>query len=106
MNDATIVDRIENAPLVLTHAGAMATTRRFLRSSRLNVAALVLLFALLVVAIFGGMLAPYNPITPSYGQLLTGPSAAHPFGTDEVGRDVLSRVLAGTGVSLLVAAVV
>jgi peptide/nickel transport system permease protein len=84
----------------------MATTRRFLRANPLNSAALVLLLALLVTAILGGTFAPYDPIKPSYDQLLTGPSSAHLFGTDEVGRDVLSRVLAGTGVSLLVAAVV
>jgi peptide/nickel transport system permease protein len=106
MNDATILDVIDTSPLVLTHAGILATTRRFLRSNPLNIASLVLLIALLIVAIFGSVFAPYNPITPSYSQLLTGPSAAHPFGTDEVGRDVLSRVLAGAGVSLLVAAVV
>lgn len=92
--------------LALTHLGFMATTRRFLRANPLNSAALVLLLALLVTAIFGGAFAPYDPIAPSYDSLLTGPSSAHLFGTDEVGRDVLSRVLAGTGVSLLVAAVV
>lgn len=93
-------------PLILTHAGAMATMRRFLRANPLNVAALVLVIALLMTAIFGGRLAPYDPTKASYAELLNGPGAAHPFGTDEVGRDVLSRVLAGAGVSLLVAAVV
>jgi peptide/nickel transport system permease protein len=105
MDDQTTVGSSEDL-LVLTHPGVMATTRRFLRANPLNSAALVLLLALLVTAILGGTFAPYDPIKPSYDQLLTGPSSAHLFGTDEVGRDVLSRVLAGTGVSLLVAAVV
>ncbi|HVC82595.1 MAG TPA: ABC transporter permease [Chloroflexota bacterium] len=103
--DNETVDRPEDV-LVLTHLGMMATTRRFLRANPLNSAALVLLLALLVTAIFGGAFAPYDPIAPSYDHLLAGPSSTHLFGTDEVGRDVLSRVLAGTGVSLLVAAVV
>ncbi|HEY8284877.1 MAG TPA: ABC transporter permease [Chloroflexota bacterium] len=105
MDDQTTVGSSEDL-LVLTHPGVMGTTRRFLRANPLNSAALVLLLALLVTAILGGTFAPYDPIKPSYDQLLTGPSSAHLFGTDEVGRDVLSRVLAGTGVSLLVAAVV
>ena len=105
MENETALDHPEDV-LVLTHLGVMATTRRFLRANPLNSAALVLLLALLVTAIFGGAFAPYDPIAPSYDHLLTGPSSAHLFGTDEVGRDVLSRVLAGTGVSLLVAAVV
>ena len=96
----------DDAPLARSHSGLPATLRRFILSNPLNAAALVLLIALLVVAVFRGFFAPYDPIKPSYDQLLAGPSTAHLFGTDEIGRDVLSRVLAGAGVSLLVAVVV
>jgi peptide/nickel transport system permease protein len=82
------------------------TARRFVLANPLNAFALVLLLLLLAVALFGGALAPYNPILPNYDYLLSAPSGAHLFGTDEIGRDVLSRVLAGAGVSLSVAAVV
>ena len=86
--------------------GFRRTARRFFASNPLNLAALVLIVALLAVALAGDAVAPYSPTLPSYGSLLNGPSGAHPFGTDEVGRDVLSRVLSGARVSLLVAAVV
>lgn len=91
---------------VRSRGGFWPTARRFVSANPLNAFALVLLLLLLAVALFGGALAPYNPILPSYDYLLTAPSGAHPFGTDEIGRDVLSRVLAGAGVSLSVAAVV
>ena len=91
---------------IRTTPGLPATLRRFLMANPLNIAALMLLIALLVVTAFGPLLAPYDPIQPSYSQLLAGPSSAHPFGTDEIGRDVLSRVLVGARVSLLVAAAV
>ncbi len=80
--------------------------RRFFSSNRLNMVAAALIVVLLVVAVFGDLLAPYSPIIPHYGDLLQGPSARHLFGTDEIGRDVLSRVLSGAKVSLSVAAVV
>jgi peptide/nickel transport system permease protein len=106
MTDSTIAESIDDAPFLPAHSGALATARRFLLRNPLNMMALILLIALLVVAVFGGLLAPSDPIKPVYSALLQGPSVAHPFGTDEIGRDVLSRVLAGAGVSLLVAAVV
>lgn len=89
-----------------SHTTWPVTLWRFLTANPLNFAAVVLLVALLMVAVFGNAMAPYGPIKPSYDQLLAAPSGAHPFGTDEIGRDVLSRVLAGAGVSLVVAAVV
>jgi peptide/nickel transport system permease protein len=96
----------DDASLARSRGGFWALARRFVLANPLNAFALVLLLLLLAVALFGGALAPYNPILPSYGYLLTAPSGAHLFGTDEIGRDVLSRVLAGAGVSLSVAAVV
>lgn len=62
--------------------------------------AVVVLVAVLVIGVFGTALAPYDPLTGS-GQILAGPSAAHLFGTDYLGRDVLSRILAGASTSVL-----
>jgi peptide/nickel transport system permease protein len=62
---------------------------------------------LIVIALLGPVIAPYDPT--AVGDLagaLTGPSVDHPFGTDQVGRDVFSRVLAGARASLGVAAAV
>jgi peptide/nickel transport system permease protein len=73
------------------------------RSARLPPAllaggAVVALIALL--AVLGPSIAPYAPDAFSVRERLLPPSAAHPFGTDEFGRDVLSRVLAGAHDSL------
>src|SRR5204863_3874808 len=67
-------------------------------------AAIVLLWVLL--AALAPLVAPYDPIEQAVRQRLLGPSAAHLLGVDELGRDVLSRVLHGGRVSLPVAAVV
>jgi peptide/nickel transport system permease protein len=106
MPELAIAPLSDDEPLAPGHMSSLASMRRFILSSPLNATALLLLLALLVVVIFGAQLAPYDPTLPSYGDLLAAPSGAHPFGTDEIGRDVLSRVLAGARVSLAVAAVV
>ncbi len=49
------------------------------------------------VAFWGYRFAPYDPLETNFTQKLMPPSMAHPFGTDNVGRDVLSRVLCGAG---------
>lgn len=52
------------------------------------------------VAILAPFLAPYDPVAQSYSAIRKAPSAAHLFGTDEVGRDVLARILYGARASL------
>ena len=80
---------------------------RFLIGNRLNLVGVVIVVAFFLLAVFGQAIAPYDP----YAQDITGskllpPSLAHPMGTDELGRDLLSRVMTGTRISLQVAAVV
>lgn len=58
---------------------------------------LILACAVLFVAFVGYRFAPYDPLETNYAEKLSAPSAAHPFGTDNVGRDVLSRILYGAG---------
>ena len=55
----------------------------------------------IVIATLAGILSPYDPIATSWSAVRKAPSAAHWFGTDEIGRDVLSRVIFGTRASLL-----
>jgi peptide/nickel transport system permease protein len=69
------------------------------RRSALIGAALVLGFVLL--AVFAAWIAPQDPVATSWGAIRKPPSAEHWFGTDEIGRDVLSRVVWGTQASLL-----
>jgi ABC-type dipeptide/oligopeptide/nickel transport system permease subunit len=53
----------------------------------------------LLIAIFAPLIAPYSPLAQNFKPLM-GPSGAHPFGTDVLGRDELSRVLYGSRISL------
>jgi glutathione transport system permease protein len=62
--------------------------------------ALIFIALLIVVAIIGPAIAPYDPATPDYSSYLTGPTAKHLLGTDEFGRDVLSRIIVGSRLSL------
>jgi len=73
---------------------------------RLAVAGCLVLALFLICAIFAPCLAPHNPAQLNLTARLLPPSAAHWFGTDELGRDVLSRTLYGARISLLVAVAV
>ncbi len=75
--------------------------RRFSRH-KLALIGLGILVFLLLVAIFAPLLTPYSPTTPNLTQVLLPPSAAHPLGTDELGRDVLARLMYGGRISFLV----
>ena len=87
----------------------MTTVGRFARfatASRLNALALGLVAIVLAAAALGGLLAPYPPNGISLVERFAPPSASHLFGTDDYGRDIFSRVLAGAAISVEVAAVV
>ena len=55
-----------------------------------------------LTAIIGPGLVPYEPSAPNFDQLLAAPSPSHPFGTDELGRDLLARVVAAVRTSVFV----
>ena len=76
------------------------TLRRALRLTSARIA-LGIILLILVLAVFGGALAPLNPLTQNPNAVLQGPSGAHWLGTDYLGRDVLSRLMAGTGRSVV-----
>jgi peptide/nickel transport system permease protein len=65
--------------------------------------AVVILAAVIFIAVFGSALAPQNPLTINANALYQGPSLHHLLGTDYLGRDVLSRLMAGTQLSVLTA---
>lgn len=84
----------------------MVVWRRF-RRHRLALAGLIVITIFILMALFANVLAPYDPIT--YQDPYTknaAPSAEHPLGTDEIGRDVFSRLLYAARISLSVAFVV
>lgn len=78
-------------------------TAYVLRENPVSLAAFAMLTGLLVIAAFGPFLAPYDPLATNLSRMLQPPSAAHWFGTDEVGRDILSRVIVATRLDLAIA---
>jgi len=72
------------------------------RNNRLAISGLVLVAGMFVVALAASWLAPYDPGFINLKEMLMPPSSAHPLGTDVLGRDVLSRIIFGSRVSLLV----
>src|SRR5579875_1412981 len=79
---------------------------RALRSQPLIASGSGLILLFVLIAVLAPWLAPHDPAAIQLSHRLTRPSWAHPFGTDELGRDVLSRVLFGARISLGVAATV
>ncbi|WP_063737138.1 ABC transporter permease [Streptomyces sp. RTd22] len=77
----------------------MRTLRRTWRLPSARVA-LAVLGVIAVLAVAGGAITPYDPLAQHPSGILQGPSAEHLLGTDYLGRDVLSRLLAGTGLSV------
>jgi peptide/nickel transport system permease protein len=83
----------------LTAAGVVA---RFVRTKPLGAAGAVIILGMLGLAMFAEILAPYDPYLGDYGVQFARPSAEHWFGTDEFGRDVLSRIMYGARIALFV----
>ncbi|MDQ7843101.1 MAG: ABC transporter permease [Armatimonadota bacterium] len=74
--------------------------RRFARN-RMALAGSWVVLLIVFLAVFAAWIAPYNPIRPDFFNTLKPPSRQHLMGTDDLGRDVLSRVIFGTRTSLL-----
>ena len=75
---------------------------RIFARNRFSLLGLMLLTLLAVAALAAGTLAPFDPHLVGVGPTLGAPDGRHWFGTDDLGRDIFSRVLSGTGVSLIV----
>lgn len=70
--------------------------------NRAAAASAIYLILLILVAIFASLIAPYSPYETNFGQIRKLPSAQHWLGTDELGRDLFSRIIYGARVSLYV----
>ncbi|TAK36042.1 MAG: ABC transporter permease [Chloroflexota bacterium] len=79
---------------------------RRLIKNRAALVGLGLILVLALVAIAGDRIAPYSPTKQNYGLVFQGPSWSHWLGTDQLGRDLLSRMIHGTRVSLTVGVLV
>jgi peptide/nickel transport system permease protein len=84
---------------------AESAWRRFIRvffGRKIVLFGLIVVAVYILVAIFAGLLAPYDPYEPNYEAILLQPSGEHWLGTDTVGRDILSRLIYGIRPTLMV----
>ena len=82
-----------------------AKTLSRLRRNTGAVAGAIVLALIVLIALFAPELAPYDPVEQDYGRVLLPPSGTHLLGTDQFGRDVLSRIMVGSRQSLQVATI-
>jgi peptide/nickel transport system permease protein len=87
---------------VATLSAPMPIWRRAARYNPLATAGVVLVILFVLCAVFAPWLAPYDPAQLDLTIRLQAPSHAHWFGTDELGRDILSRIIYGSRISMLV----
>ena len=79
---------------------------RRIRKSRLALFGFFITGLVILMAIFAPLIAPYSPTKMSLRERLSPPSASHPFGTDDAGRDILSRVIYGSRITLRICIIV
>jgi len=99
-----MADTAFSASLLKTDATVETPLRRLVRRvlrRKGAVFGLVIIALFLVLAIFAPLLTPYDPIAQSWTSVRKPPSLAHWFGTDDVGRDILVRVIYGARASLM-----
>lgn len=77
-----------------------ADSFRRLKKNKIAMFCLIVIALLVLMAIFAPLLAPYNPNVQDYAAVMQPPSKTHLFGTDEYGRDILSRIIYGSRVSI------
>jgi peptide/nickel transport system permease protein len=81
-------------------------TLKLLSRNPSAVAGFVIITSMVLIALASPLIAPYNPIRISLSERLSPPSLTHLFGTDEMGRDILSRVMYGARISLRIGVLV
>ena len=84
-------------------ASMIEHSRYVLGENRVTAFAFGLLLIIVFAALFGPYIVPYDPLASNTEQALMPPSAAHWFGTDQLGRDILSRVVVATRLDLYIA---
>ncbi|MDR6658363.1 peptide/nickel transport system permease protein [Tardiphaga robiniae] len=110
MNAVTPVDseavpapKPEPAKRTSGFAATLQHTRYILGENRVTAFAFGLLVLIVFAALFGPYIVPYDPLASDTAQALKAPSAAHWFGTDQLGRDIFSRVIVATRLDFFIA---
>ncbi len=97
MTDAALLSEAAEAPLPRRRGRLLQA----LKKDRKAQVALLVLAVFVIGMIFAPLISPYDPNEMTL-EMMSGPSAVHPLGTDDLGRDLLSRILYGTRVSLMI----
>ena len=99
-----MVQQERSVPLVaLSRAGQPArTVLRYSRKKPLGAVAALVLLGLVFMSLFAELIAPYGPLEQDYRAVLTAPTRDHIMGTDNLGRDIWSRIIHGSRISLAV----
>jgi peptide/nickel transport system permease protein len=103
MTDAALANPLVSAVDELESPAQRALRRLFARKGA--VVGLIIIAAFIVLAAFAPLIAPFDPLATSWTLVRKPPSALHWFGTDDLGRDILSRVIFGARASLLAGAI-
>lgn len=82
--------------------GSAARMMRFLLRNPMTLAGLIVISVLMIVALFAPWIASHDPLQQDLTRALQAPGAAHWFGTDEYGRDVFSRLVYGSRITLYI----
>jgi peptide/nickel transport system permease protein len=98
----TAAQTVPPVPRRATSESLLAQTARRLKRSKTALFGLGIIIVLILVAIFADVLAPYNPISNAPSDMFQLPNRQHLLGTDQFGRDMLSRLIYGSRISLVV----
>lgn len=96
----TTSQTLPNRPKKSRFGKAIAVSWKFLRRNPLTLLGVVIVVFWIIIALIAPIIAPYSPTAQIFKVRNSPPSAAHLFGTDELGRDIFSRVLYGAQISL------
>ena len=102
---STVAPTVEPVPAARTSALAATFqhTRYILGENRVTAFAFGLLVLIVFAAVFGPYIVPWDPLASDTAQALKAPSALHWFGTDQLGRDIFSRVIVATRLDFFIA---
>jgi peptide/nickel transport system permease protein len=91
---------LTSSTISLTRASAWGSGLRILRRNPLVLIGFIVVILWIVIALLAPWIAPYDPLAQNVPQRLQPPGDAHPFGTDELGRDMFSRVVWGGRITI------
>jgi peptide/nickel transport system permease protein len=97
-----VLTHVSAPPTLAPRLTAVGEIVKFIRTKPVGAVGGGIILVMLLVAAAAGTLAPYDPFTADYSLQFSPPSADHWFGTDEFGRDILSRIMHGARIALFV----